>query len=425
MAELLQQVRLLDPLTHRDQLADVRVVQGQIEAIAPPNTLSLETSSDEENQVIDAQGMILGPGLVDLYSYSGEPGHEDRETLVDLTAAAAAGGFTRLHLLPSVIPPLDNPGAVQRLLSLVPTPAPVQVRVWGAITQGLAGEALTDLLELEQAGVVGFCEGRPLQDSVLLRRVLEYLAPRNCPISLWPCIADLTGDGVIREGMEAYQFGLPTVPAYAETAALAALLELVASIGTPVHLMRISTARSVALIAQAKAQGLPITASTPWHHLLLDSEALAKYDPVLRLDPPLGNPSDRLALIEAVRTGVIDAIAIDHRAYTYEEKTVPFAQAPAGALGLALALPLLWQTLVASGQWTALELWRALSSGPAHCLHQTPPQVDRGAIAEMTLFNPSESWVVDGASLHSPQINTHWLQATVQGRVQTTWIPSQ
>jgi dihydroorotase len=421
MVELLQQVRLIDPLNHRDQLADVRVVQGQIEAIAPPNTLSLDLGA--ENRVIDAQGLVLGPGLVDLYSYSGEPGHEDRETLADLIAAAAAGGFTRLHLLPSVIPALDNPGAVQRLLSLVPTPAPVQVRVWGAITQGLAGEALTELIELEQAGVIGFCEGRPLQDWVLLRRVLEYLAPRNCPISLWPCIASLTGDGVIREGMEAYQLGLPTVPAYAETAALAALLELVASIGTPVHLMRISTARSVALIAQAKAQGLPVTASTPWHHLLLDSEALAKYDPALRLDPPLGNPSDRLALIEAVRTGVIDAIAIDHRAYTYEEKTVPFAQAPAGALGLALALPLLWQTFVASGQWSVLELWRALSSGPAYCLHQSPPQLDSGAIAEMTLFNPSEPWVVDAATLHSSQTNTPWLQGTVQGRVQATWIP--
>jgi dihydroorotase len=185
--------------------------------------------------------------------------------------------------------------------------------------------------------------------------------------------------------------------------------------------MRVSTARSVALIRQAKERGLPITASVTWLHLVFNSRDLASYDPNLRLAPPLGNPADQQALIAGLEEGVLDAIAIDHRAYTYEEKTVGISEAPAGALGLELALPILWQRFVATGRWQPLQLFRYGSFQPAQCLHLQPPAVQVGHPAEMLLFNPGATWTVSTQTLKSKSSNTVWLGQTIQGRVERAW----
>lgn len=184
--------------------------------------------------------------------------------------------------------------------------------------------------------------------------------------------------------------------------------------------MRISTARAVDLIRAAKAQGLPITASVTWMHLLLDITAVHSYDPSLHVQPPLGNPADREALIQGLQAGVLDAIAVDHKPFTYEEKTVAFAESPPGAIGLELALPLLWQAFVESGRWSALDLWRWLSTQPAQCLQQTPGMIAVGA-TELTLFDPQQVWQVTGSSLKSQSTNTPWLGQMIQGRVVQTW----
>jgi dihydroorotase len=184
----------------------------------------------------------------------------------------------------------------------------------------------------------------------------------------------------------------------------------------------------VGLIQQAKAQNLPITASTTWMHLLLNTTAISghdssitPYDPNLNLDPPLGNPQDQTALIQGVKTGIIDAIAIDHTPYTYEEKTVAFANAPPGVMGLELALPLLWQTFVESGQWSALELWQKLSRNPALCFGKQISPITPNQPAELTLFNPHQSWKVESSQLHSLAVNTPWSQQELMGRVVKTW----
>ena len=412
--DLLRQVRLLDPVRHGDRVTDVLIVDGWIRAIAP------QISAPAEAVVQDCTGLVLGPGLVDLYSHSGEPGFESRETLDALMAAAAAGGFTRLTLLPTTSPTVDNAAMVQWLRSHVQLPSP-QIRCWGALTVGAAGQQMAELAELAESGIVGFADGMPIQNWGLLRRSLEYAQALGKPIALACCDLQLRGNGVMREGSDSIRMGLPGAPAIAETAALAALLECVEQIGTPVHLMRVSTARSVELIAQAKARHLPITASTTWMHLLLNTQALQRYDPNLRLEPPLGTPADQAALIQAVNDGVIEAIAIDHCPYTYEEKTVPFAEAPAGAIGLELALPLLWQHLVTSGKLSALTLWRTLSSDPSRCLHQPPAAVEVDAIAELTLFDPHHPWLVSGKTLKSLARNTPWLGQEIVGRVIQTW----
>jgi dihydroorotase len=416
-SELLRQVRLIDPVTQTDRIADVLLVDGQIQAVEP----RLE-EVPPETTVQAGNGYILAPGLVDLYSHSGEPGFEDRETLDSLLKAAAAGGFTRLTLLPDTQPALDHPASVEWVRAQVGLKAmsSIQLNCWGALTLGVKGEQMTELAELAEAGIAGFADGKPLA-SALMRRILEYGQSLNKPIALWCCERALAGNGVVREGSESMRLGLPGNPAMSETAPLAALLECVAEIGTPVHLMRISTARSVALIQAAKSQGLPITASTTWMHLLLDVTAVQSYDPSLHLDPPLGNSTDRAALIQGLQSGVLDAIAIDHTPYTYEEKTVAFAESPAGAIGLELALPLLWQTFVASGKCSALDLWRWLSTEPARCLDQTPAAITAGLKAELVLFDPEHPWQITSQTLQSRSANTPWLNQEIRGRVIKTW----
>ncbi|RMH79021.1 MAG: dihydroorotase [Cyanobacteria bacterium J007] len=421
-SQLIQQVRILDPVTERDQIADIWIVDGVIRAV--DGQLSEAVGSDTDR--IDGRGSILGPGLVDLYSHSGEPGFEERETLASLQQAAWAGGFTRVAVLPDTVPVLDNPAGLSFVRRRVEEGKvegnQPQLGFWGALTLGGKGEQMSELAELAAAGIVGFADDRPVEHLGLLRRILEYIGPLGKPVALWPCRRDLAGNGVAREGSASVRLGLPGHPAIAETSALSALLELVEAIATPVHIMRVSTARSVELIAHAKGRGVPVTASTSWMHLLLDTEALASYDPSLRLDPPLGNPGDRRALIQGIDDGTIDAIAIDHRGYTYEEKTVAFSEAPAGAIGLELALPLLWQEFVATEKLSPLTLWKALSLAPARCLQQEFRAIAPGEPAELTLFDPQTTWTADGRSLRSLSHNTPWLGQTITGRVARSWL---
>ncbi len=435
MTELLQQVRVIDAVSGTDQIADVKIENGQIIDIAP----SIKEIPDNI-KIIDCQGLILGTGLIDLYSHSGEPGFEERETLSSLLQAAAAGGFTRICILPDTSPAIDNCAVVtqlqklgngegrngegkKKLSSTFPTP-PISpspfLQIWGAISHDVAGKQLTELAELA-LGTVGFADGQPLENLNLVRRALEYLQLLKKPVAFWACDKQLRSNGIMREGADAVRFGLPLTPVAAETSAIAALLELVAATETPVHIMRLSTARGVELIASAKSHGLPVTCSTTWMHLLLDTKALKSYHPSLRLEPPLGNPSDMKALRQGVREGIVDAIAIDHTPYTYEEKTVAFADAPPGAIGYELALPLLWQHLVETGEFTALELWQALSTNPAKCLQQQVNPITSGQKAELTLFNPQQTWKVESKNLHTLAANTPWYGQQLIGKVVKIW----
>lgn len=438
VTEWLRQVRVIDPLSKTDQIADVWVVDGVIKAIASPEDTPPEDIDAPDIISINQPGLVLAPGLVDLYSHSGEPGYESRETLKSLAEGAIAGGFSRLTLLPDTHPVLDNPASIEQIRQHIQTldRAPF-VGVWGALTQEVAGDRMAELGDLAAADVVGFADGVPLQNSILLRRVLEYGQVFGKPIALWPCDRHLAGGGSAREGTTSIQLGLIGNPAISETTALAALLEAIAGhqheLGddgethdeidhpAPVHIMRVSTARSVELIRSAKARGLPITASTTWMHLLWSVDDLERYDSSLRLDPPLGRSHDQAALIQGVNDGVIDAIAIDHSPYSYEEKTVAFSDAPPGAIGLELALGILWNQFVASGSWTALELWTALSLQPALCLNQSPPTLIVGQPAEMVLFDPETSWQITSHTLKSQSSNTPWLGKSIQGKVLKIW----
>ncbi|MBV6627806.1 MAG: dihydroorotase [Rivularia sp. (in: Bacteria)] len=419
--ELLQQVRVINPVTNTDLVADVLIEDGYIKSVADKISEIPKNTSTR-----DCKSLVLGPGLVDLYSHSGEPGFEERETFTSMMKAAAAGGFTRISILPDTSPSVDNPAVVAQLKQLYQqansnSSCLPLLNIWGAITKDVKGEKMTELADLKNAGIIGFADGDALSNLALVRRVLEYLQPLRKTAAFWCCDRNISADGIMREGANSIQWGLPGNPVTSETSAIAALLELVSNTFTPTHIMRVSTARSVELIEDAKAKGLPITASTTWMHLLLDTSALKSYHTGLRLEPPLGNPEDMMALRRGVKEGILEAIAVDHSPFTYEEKTVAFAQAPPGAIGLELALPLLWQNLVETGEFSALELWKALSTNPAECLKQSQSQIAAGEKAELTLFNPQETWKAESKNLHSLSSNTFWLGAELKGKVVGIW----
>jgi dihydroorotase len=415
MNQLFQQVRILDPIDTPDRqpserVADILVIDGILEEV------SATTQLPTDLQISSGTHLILAPGLVDLYSHSGTPGHEERETIESLLLAAKAGGFVHLNILPDTLPALDRASSIislDREYHQVATQIPncPKLGYWGALTEGLEGKTMTELAELATTNITGWADGSAIANTMLIRRLLEYLKPFNRPISLYALDRSLRGNGIARAGVAALKYGLPIDPVSSETAALAAIVEIIADVGTPVHLMRISTRRGVELVAAAKQRGVPITASTTWLHLIANTTDLATYDPNFKLDPPLGTPDDQIALIEGIKTGVLDAIAIDHRPYTYEEKTVAFGEAPAGAIGLELALPLLWQHLVVAGKLSALEVWAALSSKPARCLHQSPP-------TQLILFDTQTAWTVTKKNLQSLVHNTAWLGREVIGKIE-------
>ncbi|OKH19253.1 dihydroorotase [[Limnothrix rosea] IAM M-220] len=416
---LLRQVRVLDPVATLDQPQDVLFQGGKLRAIAPQ--LSDIPEGVEE---MEAEDLILAPGLVDLYSHCSEPGYESRETLAQLAQGAIAGGFTQVGILPDTNPALDNIGQLnsfQQLVDNLPDPKP-NFHPWAAITKKLAGESLTELGELTLGNTCGFSDGHAIDNWNLLRRTLEYLRPLNQPIALFPKNLALQNGGTARYGKASVAYGLIEELVSVETTAIAAICELVAELKTPVHLMRISTARGVELIADAKKRGLPITASVSWMHLLWNTKALSTYDPNLKFDPPLGNPSDQEVLIEAVKTGIIEAIAIDHQPYLYEEKTVSFAEAPSGVIGLELALPILWQNFVVSEDWSPLQLWQALSTNPQKCLGKEVKAIAPEHPQPLILFDPSKTWQVNHKNLHCPQTNTPWWNRSLSGKVTQSFL---
>ena len=409
MNQLFQQVSILDPIAQTTLVSDILIIDGKIEQI------SATTQLPTDLEIVPGANLVLAPGLVDLYSHSGSPGNEERETLTSLLTAAQAGGFVSVNILPDTLPAIDrlsSTTALDREYQQITANLPncPHLGYWGSLTAQVEGKAMSELAELATTNITGWADGKSIANPALVSRLLEYLKPFQRPIALYACDRELRGNGLARAGVAALKYGLPIDPISSETAALSALIEIIADVGTPVHLMRISTRRGVEIIAAAKQRGVPITASTTWLHLIANTSNLETYHPSFKLNPPLGNPDDQLALIEGIKSGVIDAIAIDHHPYTYEEKTVAFGEAPAGAIGLELALPLLWENLVVTERLSAIELWQALSTNPAQILHQSSP-------TELILFDTQERWTVLTSSLKSLSHNTPWLGKQITGKV--------
>ncbi len=422
-SHLLQTIRLLDPAQNLDQITDVYLKDGSIQALGSSlSSLDLPPQTQQHR----AESWILAPGLVDLYAHSGEPGHEQRQTLSSLAQSAWMGGYARVGLLPTTDPPLDSIEALRAFQSkaqgIHPCPEwlPLAALTRHQITPlrpTSTESTLVELGELAQSEIAGFCHDRPLPSLQLTQRILEYLQPMDKPLLLWAWDPAQVGDGLIYEGEVSLRLGLQGMPVTAETSRVASLIELVRRTPTPVHLIRISCARSLDLIAQAQSDGLPITASVTWNHLLLCDQAIQRhtYHPALRLDPPLGSEANRQALIEGLKAGILSAIATDHQAFTFEEKSLPFGDAPPGAMGLELALPLLWQNLATT--LSPLTLWGSLTQGPLTCLRRSLDPILTGSHPCLVIFDPQSRWTVNTETIGSQSHSTPWWGRTLAGKV--------
>jgi dihydroorotase len=408
--------RVIDPLQALDRMADVYVSGGKIASVgAAP-------SRWQADRVIDARSCVVSPGFVDLAARLREPGFEHKATLESELAAAAAGGVTSLACPPDTDPPLDEPGLVEMLKHRARVINQAHVYPIGALTLGLKGETLTEMGQLAQAGCVAFSHADvPLPDTQMLFRALQYAGTFGHRVWLRPQDPHLGRGGVAHDGEVATRLGLPAIPVSAETIALATIFALVRETGVGVHLCRLSSARGVAMVRDAKADGLPITCDVDAHHLHLCDVDIGWFDAHANLMPPLRTTRDRDALRAGVADGTIDAVCSDHAPVDDDDKQVPFGEAEPGATALELLLPL---TL----KWAAessLPLSRAvaaITTAPAAILGIAPPALRAGDVADLAVFDPAQSWVVRRDALRSQGKNTPYLGIEVQGRVRYTLL---
>ncbi len=371
-------------------------------------------------KVLDCAGCWVGPGLVDLHSHLRQPGREEAETVETGSRAAALGGYTTVVAMPNTTPPIDSAGVVREVLALAAT-ALCTVQVSGAITVGRAGERLAPMAELAALGVRLFTDdGAGVQDGRLMRRALEYARPLGVLLAEHCEDETLAAGGVMHEGAWSSRMGVPGQPAEAEEVMVMRDIALARLTGARLHLQHLSTARSVDLVRQARAAGLPVTCEATPHHLTLTDEACQGFDPVFRVNPPLRPAADRDAVGAGLLDGTIDAVATDHAPHDQEAKEQPFDQAPPGMLGLETAM-----ALTLSGLGLADDpqrLFALMSWQPAAVLGLSAGAglVAEGAPADLCAVDPAERWVVDPARLASRSRNTPFAGREMQGRVRHT-----
>jgi dihydroorotase len=408
--------RLIDPKHGVDRVTDVYIGAGKILATgAAPAGFAA-------NRVIDATGLVVMPGLVDLAARLREPGFEYKATLESEMLAAVAGGVTTLACPPDTDPPLDEPGLVEMLKYRARGLNLAHVYPLGALTVGLAGANITEMAELTEAGCVAFSHAdHPLTDNLVLLRALQYAATFDFPVWLRPQDAYLAKGGVAHDGEVATRLGLAGIPACAETIAISTILELARVAGVRMHFCRVSTAAGLALVHAAKREGLRVTCDIAIHHAHLSEIDIGYFDSHCNLVPPLRSLRDRDALRAGLAGGVVDAICSDHTPVDEDAKLRPFGEAEPGATGLELLLPL---TL----KWAA-EAKVALPAAIALITHQPAAVigVDAGHLAvghsaDICVFDPQAHWMVNAANLKSQGKNTPFLGYEVPGKVRYTLV---
>lgn len=378
--------------------------------------------SDPAARAIDLSGVLALPGFVDLHAHVGEPGREDRESVDSALAAAARGGFTRLLFMPDTDPPLDDERAITYLLRRSEEVGLARAGVCGALTKGREGKELAEVAQLVEAGALALGDAGPIADAAVMLRALEYSRLVPVPLLVEARELSLAEEGVAHEGEVATRLGLSGIPPASEWTALGRDLLLAEVAGGRLHVQGVSTARSLAMVEEAKGRGVQVSVECGFHHLIFDHGALLDYDTSLKLLPPLREPSDVEALIDGVRRGVVDCIVTDHTPLTLEEKAVEFDYAPYGAAGLEVALAAVHTRLVRSGALTWADVVRAMSDRPRRLLGLPPVDFAEGSLCEMTLFDPEAEWSLEPASMRSKARNTPFLGERLKGSVVGTLV---
>jgi len=411
--------RVIDPASGLDRVAPLYIAAGRVVAIGDA------PSEWHANRILEASGLVVAPGLVDLSARLREPGLEHKATLESEMEAAIAGGVTSLSCPPDTDPPLDEPGLVEMLKHRARLLNQAHLYPLGALTVGLEGTTLTEMGELAEAGCVAFSHAdRPLVDTQLLLRAMQYAATFGHAVWLRPEEPHLARGGVAHEGEVATRLGLPAIPAVAETIALSTIFALARETRVRLHLCRLSTAEGVAMVAAAKEEGLAVTCDVDAHHLHLCDVDIGWFDSHAHLRPPLRGVRDRIALRAGVADGTIDAVCSDHAPVDDDEKQLPFGEAEPGATGLELLLPLVlkWAEEQRIGLPAALA---RITSQPAAVLGVEAGALQPGAPADLCIFDPTQAWRVTPQALRSQGKNTPFAGYELVGRVRMTLVGGQ
>lgn len=416
---LFANARLLDPATRRDEIGGLLVQGGRIAELGP--RLTADTGPTDA-EFVDATGLCLAPGLVDMRVRLGEPGHEHKERFESGCAAAAAGGVTSMACLPDTIPPIDDPAMVEFVARRARRVRSVKVHPYAAITKGLAGEQIAELGLLKEAGAVAFSDAdNPVASARLMRRALQYAGPLDALIVQHCEEPTLARGGVMNAGAIASRLGLTGIPAVTEVMMIERDLRLVEMTGARWHAAHVTTAAGVEAIRHAKAAGLRVSCATTPHHLALNELEVEGYRTFAKVTPPLRSEADRRAVVEGLRDGTIDVIDSDHCPQDQDSKRIPFAQAEPGVVGLQTMLPIALQ-LVHEGRIGLLDLLHAMTVAPADLLGIDAGRLRPGGPADLVLFDLEAPWKIDPQLLLSLSKNTAFEGRLVQGRVLRTLV---
>ncbi len=408
--------RVLDPSCDKDELAEVLIDAGKIAAIGP----ALDAGGAE---VIDATDCWVAPGFIDLHTHLREPGQEYKEDLGSGGRAAVAGGFTAVACMANTQPVNDDPAVTHFILDRAAQESPVRIYPIAAATKGLAGEVMTEMAALHQAGAVAFSDdGKTISDSAVMRSVLEYSKLTNAPVIVHAEDCALRGDGVVNEGPVSTRLGLPANPCLAEDILVARDLMLTKLTGARLHIAHISSAGAVALVRRAREEGVQVTAEVTPHHLTLTDERTLGFDTNTKMAPPLRSAADVEACRRGLVEGVIDVIATDHAPHAVHEKEVEFTEAPPGILGFETAYPVVMD-LVRAGELSPLELMRRMSTNARRVLSiPGGGSLAEGDPADVVVLDPKRSWHYDPAKGYSKSRNSPWANEELTGFVVATIV---
>jgi dihydroorotase len=414
---LLKNGLVLDPAQNLEERRDLLVVDGRIAALAAPGAVPAEA-----HQVVDASGLWVCPGFIDMHTHLREPGQEYKETIETGGRAAAAGGFTAVACMPNTLPVNDTAAVTRFILEKAAQAGTVRVYPVAALSQGSLGEVLAEYGDLKEAGAVALSDdGRPVSNSQLMRRGLEYAHTFDLLVISHAEDLALTGDGVMHEGTVSVEMGLKGIPAAAEEVAVFRDITLARLTGARLHIAHVSTAGSVDIIRRAKAQGVRVTAETAPHYFSLTDEAVRGFNTNAKMSPPLRTMADMAAIRAGLADNTLDCIATDHAPHSILEKEVEFDRAANGIIGLETAVGLSLE-LVQGGVLTPAQLVAKLSSNPARILEVPGGSLEVGAPADITVLDPDLAWTVDVRQFKSKSRNTPFDGRQMTGRAVLTIV---
>jgi dihydroorotase len=407
--------RVIDPASKRDKVGDVFIADGKI-------VKSLTAAQKKSAKVVDAKGLVVCPGLVDIHVHFREPGQTHKENILTGSQAAAAGGFTTVVCMPNTSPVADNAGTVE-LINNAARKAAVHVYPTGCITVGMKGQSLAPHGSLKKAGVVAITDdGLCVESNELMRRAVEYSKMFDLPVLDHCQDESLTKGAVMNEGTVSTRLGLKGWPHAAEDIIVARNIILSAYTGAHIHMQHISSAMSVELLRRAKKDGINVTGEATPHHIALTEEALGTYDTNFKMNPPLRTEADRKAIIAGLRDGALDCIGTDHAPHAPDEKDKEFDYAPNGITGLETALPVCLEILVKQNKFKLPYVIDLMTRKAANLLKLPAGTLAEGAAADVCIFDPNETWLYDAKKGFSKSLNSPWSGQKLTGRVKTTIV---